>query len=46
MGIFFLLKAQDGKVHLSQEELGKSQDYGGEKNRTPHDIVTEDMFRR
>ncbi|XP_026739349.1 uncharacterized protein LOC113502149 [Trichoplusia ni] len=38
----------EGKSHFFQEDLSKFQDGGGdkEKNRTPHDIVTEDMFRR
>ncbi|XP_075977794.1 uncharacterized protein LOC142977632 isoform X2 [Anticarsia gemmatalis] len=37
----------DGKPHYFQEDLSKFQDGGDkEKNRTPHDIVTEDMFRR
>ncbi|XP_035440324.2 uncharacterized protein LOC118269363 isoform X1 [Spodoptera frugiperda] len=38
----------EGKGHYFQEDLSKFQDGGGdkEKNRTPHDIFTEDMFRR
>ncbi|CAH2095947.1 unnamed protein product [Euphydryas editha] len=48
----FVKKAKDawfheGKGHYLQEELTKFQDQNEkEKNRTPHDIVTEDMFRR
>ncbi|XP_052741580.1 uncharacterized protein LOC112048545 isoform X2 [Bicyclus anynana] len=47
----FVKKAKDawfleGKGHLFQEDLSKFQDQEKEKNRTPHDIVTEDMFRR
>ncbi|XP_013145352.1 PREDICTED: uncharacterized protein LOC106108643 [Papilio polytes] len=39
--------ALEGKIHYFQEDLSKIQDqYEKEKNRTPHDIVTEDMFRR
>ncbi|XP_013170303.1 PREDICTED: uncharacterized protein LOC106119717 isoform X1 [Papilio xuthus] len=39
--------AFEGKIHHFQEDLSKIQDqYDKEKNRTPHDIVTEDMFRR
>ncbi|KPJ19937.1 hypothetical protein RR48_04098 [Papilio machaon] len=39
--------AFEGKIHNFQEDLSKIQDqYDKEKNRTPHDIVTEDMFRR
>ncbi|CAH2048791.1 unnamed protein product, partial [Iphiclides podalirius] len=37
--------ALEGKTHNFQEDLSKIQD-DKEKNRTPHDIVTEDMFRR
>ncbi|CAH0692014.1 unnamed protein product [Spodoptera exigua] len=39
----------EGKGHYFQEDLSKFQDGGGgekDKNRTPHDIFTEDMFRR
>ncbi|KAJ8722259.1 hypothetical protein PYW08_004661 [Mythimna loreyi] len=38
----------EGKGHYFQEDLSKYQDGGGDKdkNRTPHDIFTEDMFRR
>ncbi|CAH0585512.1 unnamed protein product [Chrysodeixis includens] len=37
----------EGRSHFFQEDLSKFQDGGDkEKNRTPHDIVTEDMFRR
>ncbi|XP_047533265.1 uncharacterized protein LOC125068232 [Vanessa atalanta] len=48
----FVKKAKDawfleGKGHCFQEDLTKFQDQNEkEKNRTPHDIVTEDMFRR
>ncbi|XP_052753274.1 uncharacterized protein LOC113520801 isoform X1 [Galleria mellonella] len=35
----------EGKTHFFQEDLAKFQD-APEKNKTPHDIVTEDMFRR
>ncbi|CAH0398206.1 unnamed protein product [Chilo suppressalis] len=35
----------EGKAHYINEDLSKFQD-GAEKNKTPHDIVTEDMFRR
>ncbi|XP_046966351.1 uncharacterized protein LOC124534493 [Vanessa cardui] len=48
----FVKKAKDawfleGKVHGFHEDLTKFQDLSEkEKNRTPHDIVTEDMFRR
>ncbi|XP_045448062.1 uncharacterized protein LOC123656419 [Melitaea cinxia] len=48
----FVKKAKDawfheGKGHYLQEDLTKFQDQNEkEKNRTPHDIVTEDMFRR
>ncbi|CAH2270117.1 uncharacterized protein LOC120628753 isoform X1 [Pararge aegeria] len=48
----FVKKAKDawlleGKGHMFQEDLAKFQDHHEkEKNRTPHDIVTEDMFRR
>ncbi|XP_045772630.1 uncharacterized protein LOC123872412 isoform X1 [Maniola jurtina] len=48
----FVKKAKDawfleGKGHILQEDLAKFQDHcEKEKNRTPHDIVTEDMFRR
>ncbi|CAK1551278.1 unnamed protein product [Leptosia nina] len=39
--------ALEGKGHHFQEDLSKFQDQADkEKNRTPHDIVTEDMFRR
>ncbi|XP_045536602.1 uncharacterized protein LOC106712132 isoform X1 [Papilio machaon] len=39
--------AFEGKIYNFQEDLSKIQDqYDKEKNRTPHDIVTEDMFRR
>ncbi|KAJ8731182.1 hypothetical protein PYW07_004346 [Mythimna separata] len=38
----------EGKGHYFQEDLSKYHDGGGDKdkNRTPHDIFTEDMFRR
>ncbi|KAM3957584.1 uncharacterized protein ACR2FA_008439 [Aphomia sociella] len=37
----------EGKAHFFQEDLAKFQDQNvPEKNKTPHDIVTEDMFRR
>ncbi|CAG4971096.1 unnamed protein product [Colias eurytheme] len=48
----FVKRAKDawvleGKSHYFQEDLSKFQDQiDKEKNRTPHDIVTEDMFRR
>ncbi|XP_038220672.1 uncharacterized protein LOC119838675 [Zerene cesonia] len=48
----FVRRAKDawvleGKSHYFQEDLSKFQDQiDKEKNRTPHDIVTEDMFRR
>ncbi|CAK1580544.1 unnamed protein product [Parnassius mnemosyne] len=39
--------ALEGKTHNFQEDLSKIQDQcDKEKSRTPHDIVTEDMFRR
>ncbi|CAB3227224.1 unnamed protein product [Arctia plantaginis] len=37
---------QEGKSRLFQEDLSRFQDGDKEKIRTPHDIVTEDMFRR
>ncbi|XP_073956311.1 uncharacterized protein isoform X2 [Choristoneura fumiferana] len=40
---------QEGKSHFFGEDLSKIQDQNGlekDKIRTPHDIVTEDMFRR
>ncbi|XP_041979615.1 uncharacterized protein LOC121733423 isoform X2 [Aricia agestis] len=36
----------DGKAHHFHEDLSKFEDCEKEKTRTPHDIVTEDMFRR
>ncbi|CAG9561704.1 unnamed protein product [Danaus chrysippus] len=47
----FVKRAKDawvleGKAHYFQEDLSKFQNGDNEKNRTPHDIVTEDMFRR
>ncbi|CAH0715332.1 unnamed protein product, partial [Brenthis ino] len=48
----FVKRAKDawyleGKGHYFQEDLSKFQDNNEkDKNRTPHDIVTEDMFRR
>ncbi|KAJ0176450.1 hypothetical protein K1T71_007629 [Dendrolimus kikuchii] len=50
----FVKRAKDnwfleGKTHYFNEDLTKFQDINGpdkEKIRTPHDIVTEDMFRR
>ncbi|XP_059052184.1 uncharacterized protein LOC131846796 isoform X1 [Achroia grisella] len=37
----------EGKQHFLHEDLAKFQDQNvPEKNKTPHDIVTEDMFRR
>ncbi|XP_047503293.1 uncharacterized protein LOC125048591 isoform X1 [Pieris napi] len=47
----FVKRAKDawvleGKGHHFQEDLSKFQDQDKEKNRTPHDIVTEEMFRR
>nr|XP_049694130.1 uncharacterized protein LOC110383732 isoform X2 [Helicoverpa armigera] len=37
----------EGRGHYFQEDLSKFQDGGDkDKNRTPHDIFTEDMFRR
>ncbi|VVC90824.1 unnamed protein product [Leptidea sinapis] len=39
--------AHDGRTHCFHEDLSKFQDQSDkDKNRTPHDIVTEDMFRR
>ncbi|XP_063825787.1 uncharacterized protein LOC135075305 [Ostrinia nubilalis] len=37
----------EGKAHFLHEDLSKFQEQNAaEKNKTPHDIVTEDMFRR
>ncbi|XP_068633600.1 uncharacterized protein [Battus philenor] len=39
--------ALEGKIYNFQEDITKTQEqYDKEKIRTPHDIVTEDMFRR
>lgn len=44
-----IVQLQEGKSHFFGEDLSKIQDQNGlekDKIRTPHDIVTEDMFRR